>query len=296
RLSAKELADQKLAGLILRGPFSGGRNSFFHALIYVPPIRGAYTLPSEKGRISLGFEMSGSDGARESTNRFEGTHFEADLDLSFALTELVEFHGTLCTALLSGDVDLEWRGQPMVDADRDERLRISRLVLGTKFNLLPLGKGAPDIWASLDFKIQGTDKDLADSGRPGVAFSFLVSQSIGPIWAHLNFGWSLTDGQKAFPGVINGSTGQQESIPVDRVFFWGLSFVWPLHKSLSLSLQGMGNTNGFRDISVLNSDVHVITVGARFLYRKVFAELVLGGGITESSLDYLVSLEIGLIL
>ncbi|MHC4598898.1 MAG: hypothetical protein ACYS47_07830 [Planctomycetota bacterium] len=294
-LTAKELRRETQARLFLRSPFQGGRNSFFHSLVYVPPVRGAYGLAPEQGAVSLAFEMSGSDGGREGGNRFEATHFEGLLNLSFTLTEMVEFHGSLCTALLSGDVDLTWEGTSMVEADRDERLRISRLVLGTKFNLLPLGRGAPDIWLALDFKVQGTDKDLADSGRPGVAFSLLATQPLGPVWAHLNIGWSVSDGQKSFPPVVNLATGQPESIRTDRIFFWGLSFVWPLTKSFAVTLQGMGHTNGFKELSVLSSDVHVVSAGARMIHRMVFGELALGGGVTESSLDWFARLEVGML-
>jgi hypothetical protein len=264
-------------------------------MIYVPPMRGAMTMPPEGGLASMSFELTGNDGARDGGNRFETNHFEGQLNLSYTLTEVVEFHSTLSAELLTGDVELTWRGQPMVETDRGERMRLSNLVLGTKFNLLPLGRGAPDIWAALDFKIQGTDKELADSGRPGLAFSFLVSQRLGPIWGHLNMGWALSDGQKAFPPVVDSGTGQADYIPVDRIFFWGLSFVWPLTKAFAVSLQGTGHTNGFKELSILNKDVHVISAGVRGLYKKVYAELVLGGGASETSLDYFVRLEIGYI-
>jgi hypothetical protein len=236
-----------------------------------------------------------NEGAELGADKIEATHLEAGIHLSYSLTKMVEFHSSACGAILSGDVALTWRGTAMVPPDREERFRVSRLVLGTKFNLLPLGGKAPDLWAALDFKFQGTDEDLADSGRPGVAFSFLVTQALGPLWMHLNVGWALSDGQENFPSVTNASTGMPESLGTDRIFFWGLSFVWPVADSVALSLQSVGNTNGFKDLSVLNSDVHTLSVGGRYLYDVYFADLGGGFGLTESSSVFFARLEIGML-
>jgi hypothetical protein len=207
---------------------------------------------------------------------------------------MVEFHSTLFGALLSGDLDLMWNGASMAPADRKERFRISKLALGTRFNFLPLGKGGPDVWASLDFKIQGTKEDLADSGTPGVAFSFLVSQPFGPVHAHLNFGWALFDGQQNFPSVPNAVTGMPETIRVDRMFFWGFALVLPVSDSMSFAVQSEGNTNGFKDLAVLDSDVNVLSAGFRALFKVYFIDLAGGAGITESSAAFHARLEIGM--
>jgi hypothetical protein len=185
-------------------------------------------------------------------------------------------------------------GTPMVPAERDEQLRISRFVIGTMVNLLPLGEGAPDLWASLDFKLSATHEDLADSGRPAVAFSFHLTQAIGPVRAHLNIGWFLSDGQEAFPSVPAGPYSV-ESIRTLRVFHWGLAVALPLADRASVVLQTVGNTNAFRDLDVLDSDAHVLMLGGRYAHGALSVELSGGLGLSDASADWMARLEIGVL-
>jgi len=305
-LSPEERVRRDVRRRILSAPLKGGRNAFLHALVYIPPLRagsglavdvpGGLSRPAgvKKGTASLSFELTGSR-EEEGTHEIDTTHFESALNLRYAVTDLVEFHGSLCADLMAGDVDFTWQGAPMEPKHRHEEIRLSRLVLGTKFDLLPLAGNLPDIWAALDFKIQATDKDLADAGRPGVALSLLMSQAFGPVHVHLNVGWALSDGQENFPKVFNPATYENESIRVDRIFHWGLSGVWTLGDAFALVLQVLGNTNGFKELPFLDSDVHVLAAGARYLHASTFAELAGGFGLTSSSADYFLRLEIGVL-
>ncbi|MHC5040002.1 MAG: hypothetical protein ACYTHM_22070 [Planctomycetota bacterium] len=291
-----ELRRMAVRQTILCSPLAGGHNNFFHSLVYIPPLRAGTGLPSETGEISLSFEATRLDWPQEEGVEVEANHFEGNLNVRYSLTRMVEFHSIVSGAILAGDVALQWQGEDMVPADREERFRLSRLVLGTKINLLPLGKKAPDIWLTLDFKIQGTDEELADSGRPGLAFGFLVTQSLGPFWTHWNIGWALSDGQENFPGVTNAATTQEEFIRVNRIFYWGLSIVWPLGTTVAVSVQAQGNTNGFTDLSGLSSDVHILSLGGRAVFQRFFTEVAGGLGLTTSSANYFLRLELGMLI
>jgi hypothetical protein len=275
-------------------PLRGGRNSYFHSLLGLPPMSSGLGLPPNTGTAFLSFEITRCSGVDEGGVVFDATHFEGVFGARYAVSEMVEFHGAVCGALLGGDVSVDWLGTPMVPEPRKEQARISRLLIGTKFNFLPLGKGAPDLWASLDFKIPGAEKDLADSGRPAVGLTLHLSQEIGPLWAHANLGWFLSDGQENFPPVAV-SPYAQESIRTLRVICWGLALVLPVADRAGFVLQAVGNTNSFRDLPALNSDVHVLLLGARYAHGPLSAELSGGVGLSDASADWTARLEIGVL-
>jgi hypothetical protein len=283
-----------LDAAILLEPLRGGRNSFLHSLLGLPSLSAGLGLPSNTGAAWLSLEVTRCGGLDEAGAEFDATHVEGVFGVRYAVSEMVEFHGAACGAILGGDVALTWMGTPMVPAERDEQARISRFLIGTKVNLLPLGEGAPDLWVSLDFKLSATDKDLADSGRPAVAFTFHLTQAIGPVWAHLNLGWFLSDGQQVFPSVPTGPYAS-ESIRTLRVFHWGLALVLPLADRASVILQTVGNTNAFRDLNVLDSDAHVLMLGGRYAHGALSIELSGGLGLSDASADWMARLEIGVL-
>lgn len=284
----------RMISLLMHSPLQMGHNSFLHALLGIPGMRAGEALPTGAGRVYFASELTNSTGDFENGDEMKTLHYEGSLGLQFGVSEFLEFHAGLHGAAMTGDAAFTWNGIDLVDPDRGERLQISRLNIGAMFNLLPLGQNAPEIWAAIDVKVSASDEDLVDSGRPTLAFRFLMTQKLGPIWAHLNIGWFLADGQEALAPMPTAMGDMY--LKVNRSFFWGLSLAWPFSEMASLNLQYDGNTNAFRDLTCLDSDVHTLSLGLRYVWRTYYVELGGGFGLSSASADFEIRLELGVLV
>jgi hypothetical protein len=283
-------------------PLRTGRNNLFHILLHIPPMESARTLKAKIWSVESGYDGSvghlthGAYGRGLYIRYDENRYDEGYLKFAHGLSDFIEARLELTLGnLREGEFDVYLSNYftPYIEP-YDRRGDLGNVLVGLKTRLYKPFKKQPEtgVTSEISLKIPAArnPKNFTTTGMPDLAIQLVGTYDLFKFvpWPRVvpsaSLGVTIPFGEIYF----------DEDVDLDPVFFFGVGSVIQLDNRLALVGQIQGNTSAFGEFSPLADMVLTSHVGLRVVLGNFIIEAGFGHGFTETSSNYMVTLNIGL--
>lgn len=271
-------------------PFPSMRNNSWFALLGIPPMEQAATLPMSEWAIRASVDFSSTDWTETKeggTSRYNGRLTEENVQFDYGVTpfwqagfrfttgELVAASAARVVVFESG-AQLVHRGERAFD--------VESLVLRSKIHYDFLSFMECGILNEVKLPLDNRH-DLLTADSIDFGTSLLASRRWGPFAFHVNLGavFPLGDAGDIF----------RSSEKLDPFFTYGLTAEMLVNDRFTLGLQVEGNTGAFGEISNLDdAPADMLLFGRVEINPALYADFAVGTGFTDLSSDFTGSIGI----
>lgn len=265
-------------------PWRTGRNNLLHALVLIPEMEGAETLPARRAEIGVGFLYAKGDLSRTSGSwrmNYETTRLEAYAELAYGISEALQVSVRQNYAGLRQDGgspahNLALVGDGKVYADPGSRGGAPAAAeIGLKYRFLSGMDQISGVAAFAQVKVSEADKkDFIDSRGTDAAIGLGFTK-------RLSSTFTLTGSLAgAFPGEEHQFGHDLNPSPV---LAYGAGILCTPHERWAVGLQLEGNTNAFPRVQSARGAPLTIGLGVRYAVPRVALEVFLGAGLNQES-------------
>lgn len=265
-------------------PWRTGRNNLLHALVLIPEMEGAETLPAGRAEVGVGFLYAKGDLSRTSGSwrmNYETTRLEGYAELTYGIAEALQVSVRQNYAGLRQDGgspahNLALVGDGKVYADPGSRGGAPAAAeIGLKYRFLTGEDQVSGVAAFAQVKVSEADKkDFIDSRGADAALGLGFTK-------RLSNTFTLTGSLAgAFPGEEHQFGHDLNPRPM---LVYGAGILCTPHDRWAVGLQLEGNTNAFPRVQSARGAPLTIGLGVRYAVPRVALEVFLGAGLNQES-------------
>ncbi len=267
---------------IFSSPLLTKNNDFLHALLLVPPLESAVTVPKNALLLRLGSNYAHMKFADSNGTSYIDTKVafgESYFYLAYGLTPKLELRGLLLYGGWDGSMVFVKDGQSVFDAS-EVGDGIQSVRLGLKYHFYHCRRYALDIAGVFYLKLpNGSRGDYLTTGGTDTSLGFLLEKRFKKVSFFTNVSFTIVGHQKVFRS--------DADLNLKNTLSFGIGSSFDIVKWFKLLAQIQGYTNAI-DVKVEGCASMPVSLllGSRFkLDKNLFIEMGIGFGLTADASD-----------